>query len=215
MTASVLQISVGLPRDEAWAGNLKRTAIDKRAVTDPVRVRRTGIDGDHVADTVHHGGPDKAVYAFAREDLDRWEAELGGVIRNGQFGENLTTTGIDVNAALVGERWRIGEVLLEVADVRIPCSVFKNWMGLGGYDDTAWVKRFALDQRPGPYFRVLEEGQLRVGDEIRVEHRPDHAITVTHLFRALTTERHLQPDLLRIDGLAESLRTKIQTGTKG
>src|SRR3546814_16711910 len=77
---------------------------------------------------------------------------------------------------------------------------------------TLFRSRFALDQRPGPYFRVLEEGQLRVGDEIRVEHRPDHAITVTHLFRALTTERHLQPDLLRIDGLAESLRTKIQTG---
>lgn len=135
MTASVLQVSVGQPRDESWAGNLKRTAIDKHAVDEPVAVRRLGVVGDQVADTVHHGGADMAVYAFAREDLDRWERELGAPIRNGMFGENLTTQGIDVNAALVGERWRIGGVLLEIAKVRIPCSVFKNWMGLGGFDD--------------------------------------------------------------------------------
>ncbi|MDT0201072.1 MOSC domain-containing protein [Nocardioides sp. AE5] len=209
MNASVLQISVGLPRDEEWAGKLKRTAIDKRAVTDPVVVRRLGIVGDQVADTVHHGGADMAVYAFAREDLDRWERELGAPIRNGAFGENLTTVGIDVNEALVGERWRIGEVLLEIAKVRIPCNVFKNWMGLGGYDDTAWVRRFTADQRPGPYLRVLEEGRMRAGDEIVVEHRPEHGVTVSHMFRALTTEQHLAPDLLAIEGLAESVRARI------
>ncbi|QIX27364.1 MOSC domain-containing protein [Nocardioides sp. JQ2195] len=209
MTASVLQISIGLPRDEEWAGNLKRTAIDKKAVAGPVDVRRHGIDGDQVADTVHHGGPDMAVYAFAREDLDRWERELDGPIRNGFFGENLTTQGIDVNEALVGERWRIGEVLLEVAKVRIPCSVFKNWMGLGGFDDVAWVKRFAADQRPGPYLRVLEEGRMAAGDEIVVEHRPDHGITVSHMFRALTTERQLAPGLLAVEGLAASVRARI------
>lgn len=208
-TASVLQISVGLPRDEEWAGKLKRTAIDKHAVTDPVAVRRLGIDGDQIADTVNHGGPDKAVYAFAREDLDRWERELGSPIRNGHFGENLTTRGMDVNEAIVGEHWRIGEVLLEIAEVRIPCSVFKNWMGLGGYDDRAWVKRFAADNRPGPYLRVLEEGRMRAGDEIIVEKRPDHGITVSQMFRALTTERELRPDLLRIDGLADSVRARI------
>lgn len=209
MTASVLQISVGLPRDEAWAGNLKRTAIDKRAVTDPVEVRPLGILGDQVADTVHHGGLDMAVYAFAREDLDRWELELGSPIRDGGFGENLTTQGIDVNEALVGERWRIGEVLLEVATVRIPCSVFKNWMGLGGYDDTSWVKRFTADNRPGPYLRVLQEGRMQAGDEIVVEHRPTHGITVSHMFRALTTERDLAPGLLAIDGLADSVRARV------
>lgn len=209
MTASVLQISIGLPRDEEWAGSLKRTAIDKRAVTDPVDVRRLGIVGDQVADTVHHGGADMAVYAFAREDLDCWERELDGPIRNGMFGENLTTQGIDVNEALVGERWRVGTALLEVAEVRIPCSVFKNWMGLSGFDDTAWVKRFSVEGRPGPYLRVLEEGEVRTGDAIEVVHRPDHAITVTDMFRILTTERQRSPELLAIDGLAASVRDRI------
>lgn len=212
MTASVLQINVGLPRDEAWAGNLKRTAIDKHPVTDPVWVRRLGLEGDQVADTVHHGGPDMAVYAYAREDIDRWEQALGRPIDNGRFGENLTTTGIDVNEAIVGERWRIGEALLEVAKVRIPCRVFANWMDLGGYDAAGWVRRFTQDNRPGPYLRVLEEGRIRAGDEILVEHRPDHGVTVSTMFRALTTERELAPELLRIDGLADSVRERIQVG---
>lgn len=209
MTAVVLQLSVGLPEDRAWAGRLKRTAIDKRAVTGPVHVSASGVAGDEVADTVHHGGPDKAVYAFAREDLDDWEQDLGGPISNARFGENLTTQGIDVNEALVGERWRIGEVLLEISTVRTPCSVFKNWMGLGGYDDTAWMKRFTAKQRPGPYLRVLEPGRLSAGDAIEVVHRPSHGITVSHMFRALTTEPELGPGLLAIEDLAESARARI------
>lgn len=205
----VLQVSLGLPRDEEWAGNLRRTAIDKHPADGRVRVGRLGLEGDQVADTVHHGGPDKAVYAFAREDLDAWERELGGPLRNGMFGENLTTSGIDVNEALVGERWRIGTALLEVASVRIPCRVFGNWLGLAGLDNTAWVKRFTQDFRPGPYLRVLEEGELAAGDPITVEHRPDHQITVSHMFRALTVERELGPGLLAIDGLAEDVRRKV------
>ncbi|WP_067432639.1 MOSC domain-containing protein [Nocardioides jensenii] len=215
MHASVLHVSVGLPRDQEWAGSLKRTAIVKHTVEGPVAVRRRGLDGDQVADTRNHGGPDMAVYAFAREDVDRWQEQLGAPIRNGQFGENLTTEGIDVNEALVGERWRIGSVLLEVTKVRIPCSVFKNWMRLNGYDDTAWVKRFAADGRPGPYLRVLEEGEIRAGDPITVEHRPDHGITVSQMFRALTTERDLAPSLLAIDGLAESVREMVARSVVG
>ena len=127
-------------------------------MTGAVRVRRLGLEGDQVGDTEHHGGRDQAVYAFAREDLDWWEVELGREIRNGQFAENLTTRGIDVNEAEVGERWRIGSDLFEVAMVRIPCNDFKNWQRLNGYDDRAWVKRFAEQGRPGPYLRVIEEG---------------------------------------------------------
>src|SRR5689334_10759672 len=113
---SVLSVNIGLPRDEEWAGNLRRTAIEKRSVTDPVAVRTLGMDGDEVADKVNHGGIDKAVYAFAREDLDHWGAQLGRHLPPGLFGENLTTVGIDVNEAEVGERWRIGTALLEVTE---------------------------------------------------------------------------------------------------
>ncbi len=192
--AHVRSVNVGRPQDAAWAG-IGRTSIDKTSITDPVAVHTLGVDGDQVSDTKHHGGVDMAVYAFAREDLDHWEDVLGRPIRDGQFGENLTTSGIDVNEALMGERWRIGTVLFEIADVRIPCNDFKNWMGTSGYDPKAWVKRFTAQGRPGPYLRVLEEGTLQASDELIVEHRPDHGITVTTYFLANTTNRSALPEV--------------------
>jgi MOSC domain-containing protein YiiM len=202
-------VNVGRPQQHEWAG-IGRTSIEKRSVTGLVGVSRLGVDGDQVSDTRNHGGPDQAVYAFAREDLDHWAAELGSDIRDGQFGENLTTEGIDVNEAEVGERWRIGTVLFEVASVRIPCNDFKNWMGLSGYRDAAWVRRFTAEGRPGPYLRVLEEGTLAAGDELVVEHRPGHGVSVSTMFRALTTDRELLPGLLKVDGLVAEARRRAE-----
>jgi MOSC domain-containing protein YiiM len=206
----VSTVSVGRPKDEEWAGKLKRTAIAKRPVQGVVAVHLLGLAGDQVADTKNHGGPDKAVYAFAREDLDWWARELGKPLPDGVFGENLTTHGIDVNEALVGERWRIGTALLEVASIRIPCSVFASWMGVSGYHNGRWIRRFTAVGRPGPYLRVLEEGELAAGDEVVVEHRPDHDVTVSTMFRALTTRRELLPELLAVDGLVAEARARAE-----
>ena len=186
--AYVASINIGQPQVASWAG-IGRTSIDKVSISGPVEVHSLGIAGDQVSDLRHHGGVDQAVYAFAREDLDRWGEVLGQPIRDGQFGENLTTVGIDVNQALIGEQWRIGTVLLEITDVRIPCNVFKNWMGESGYDKLAWVKRFTAEGRPGPYLKVLEEGTLQAGDELHVLRRPDHGVSVTTYFQAQTTNR--------------------------
>jgi MOSC domain-containing protein YiiM len=186
--AHLASINVGQPQDASWAG-IGRTSIDKVSISGPVSVHTLGVDGDQVSDLRHHGGVDQAVYAFAREDLDHWGEVLGRPIRAGQFGENLTTTGIDVNEALIGEQWRIGTVLLEITDVRIPCNDFKNWMGESGFDKRAWVKRFTAEGRPGPYLKVLEEGILQVGDELHVVRRPGHGVSVTAYFQAQTTNR--------------------------
>jgi MOSC domain-containing protein YiiM len=207
--ACLRSLNVGRPREAAWAG-IGRTSIDKHAVAGPVLVGPYGPDGDEVSDIEHHGGLDQAVYAFAREDLDYWAGELGRPIRDGQFGENLTTEGIDVNEAELGERWRIGEALLEVASVRTPCNDFKMWMGLGGFDNAGWVKRFAAVGRPGPYLRVVEPGLVTAGDELTVVHRPGHGVTVSMMSRALTTEPALLPRLLEVDGLVERARVKAE-----
>lgn len=205
MSFVIRSVNVGIPRPREWA-EIGRTAIEKAPVTGPVRVRTLGLEGDQVADVKHHGGVDQAVYAFAREDLDAWTEALGEPIRDGQFGENLTTSGYDVNEAEIGERWRVGTALLEVASIRTPCNDFKGWMGESGYDNTAWVKRFAAEARPGPYLRVVEEGSLCAGDAVEVVHRPGHGVTVSHMFRALLTDRTLLPDLLVVDGLVEEAR---------
>lgn len=190
--ARVLSVNVGRPKDASWAG-LGYTSMDKRAVEGAVRVHRHGLVGDVVSDTKYHGGPDQAVYVFAREDLDAWGARLGVELRNGHFSENLTTSGIDVNEAEVGERWRVGTAVVEVCHVRTPCNDFKNWMGLTGHDNRGWVKRFAAEARPGPYLRVLQEGVVQAGDELEVLHRPGHGLTVSMLFRALNLDHSLRP----------------------
>ncbi len=210
MSEGVLRsVNVGQPREAAWAG-IGRTSIDKAPVPGPVEVHRLGLVGDQVSDTRHHGGPDQAVYAYSREELDWWATELGDELRDGEFGENLTTTGLDVDGAELGERWRIGTVLLEVALVRTPCNDFKVWMGRGGHDNRAWVRRFAERERPGAYLRVLQPGVLAAGDPIEVVYRPGHGMTASYLFRALLREPELLPALLDVDGLAAKVRSRVE-----
>ncbi|MER7622477.1 MOSC domain-containing protein [Streptomyces sp. NPDC126503] len=186
-----------------------RTGIDKRPVDGPVRIESpgpggagaSGVAGDDVCDLRFHGGADRAVYAFAREDLDRWERELGRELDNGSFGENLTLSGVDVNGALVGERWRIGDqVVLEVTGGRIPCRTFAGFLGEKG-----WVKRFTQsDAGPGALLRVIEPGEIRAGDPVAVVHRPGHEVTVAFLHRAATAERSLLPATLAAADWMES-----------
>jgi MOSC domain-containing protein YiiM len=196
------------------------TGIDKRPAAGPVEVASPGRKGtggsglaqDTIGDKRHHGGNDQAVYAYAREDLDAWALELGRDLDSGTFGENLTTHGLDVNGALIGERWQIGDqVVLEATAPRIPCRTFAGWL-----NERGWVKRFTDRALPGAYLRVIEPGQIRGGDEIRVVHRPDHEVTVSFLFRALTLEPELLPRVLDAgDALHPESRRKALKRTGG
>jgi MOSC domain-containing protein YiiM len=157
-----------------------RTAIDKRPVPGRVAVGPLGVAGDQQVSTRHHGGPDKAVYAYADEDVAHWAAELGRVLPAGSFGENLRTSGLDVTNALVGERWRVGGdagVVVEVTQPRIPCATFQAWLG-----EPRWVKRFTAHGAPGAYLRVVEEGTVAAGDGVEVVHRPTHGVSIGRCF---------------------------------
>jgi MOSC domain-containing protein YiiM len=214
--AVLASVNIGRVRANPWK-DTGTTAIDKRPVQGPVAVRApgpkgtgaVGLAGDRVHDVRHHGGDDQAVYAYAREDLDDWAARLGRELPDGVFGENLTTSGLDVNGALIGERWRIGEqVLLEVSCPRIPCGTFQGWMG-----ETGWIKRFTEEARPGGYLRVIEPGEIQAGDDITVEHRPDHDVTIAQTFRALTLEPELLPRLPVADALPEEIKRIVHRRT--
>ena len=187
------------------AGHLDRTAIDKRPVPGRVQVGGLGLAGDSQYDTKHHGGIEQAVYAYAREDLDRWEETLQRSIAPGQFGENLTTAGVDVTGAVLGERWRVGTVELAVTVPRIPCSTFQGWMG-----EPRWVKRFTQRGTPGAYLRVTVEGELAAGDDIEVAHRPDHGVTVGDMFRALTGDRDQAARAVEVPDLSEQARDAVR-----
>ncbi|MDO0926180.1 MOSC domain-containing protein [Streptomyces sp. TG1A-8] len=197
----LLSVNLGRPQPVPYTDQPQGlTGIDKRPAGGPVRVAApgpkgtggSGLAGDAVCELRHHGGNDQAVYAFAREDLDEWERELDRRLANGCFGENLTTDGLDVSGALIGERWRIGpDVVLEVTSGRLPCRTFQGHLGVGG-----WVRRFTRKGATGAYLRVIEPGEIRAGDPIEIVHRPDHGVTAALQFRAVTTERELLPRLL-------------------
>jgi MOSC domain-containing protein YiiM len=170
----VTSVNVGGIREIAWRGEIVRTGIWKAPIGDqPVAVRGVNLEGDDQADRRVHGGPDKAVYAYAVEDYAYWRDAAGLATEPGLFGENLTVVGVDLGAAVVGERWRVGSVVLEVAQPRLPC--YKLGIRVG---DARFPKRFLAAGRLGAYLRVIEPGELRCGDAIELVSRPDHGVTL-------------------------------------
>ncbi|MCY7412767.1 MAG: MOSC domain-containing protein, partial [Salinibacterium sp.] len=192
--------------------------IDKRPQDGAVEVRDpgpkhgglgSGVVGDFLGDQKHHGGQSQALYAFEREDLDRWMERLERNLPNGFFGENLTTRRLDVNGARLGEIWRIGDtVQVQVTTPRIPCNTFRGWVGEKG-----WLRIFTQVARPGAYLRIITPGFIAAGDPVTVVHRPGHDVTISLAYRAMTTERALLPRLLEADDdLDDDLREQVAQG---
>jgi MOSC domain-containing protein YiiM len=185
MSARVLSINItSVVHQGEWTGSEGRTGIDKRSVAGPIEFKNNGVVSDRIIDTNVHGGYDQAVYAYALEDAQWWEKEINEEIPAGRFGENLTTEGIDVNAALVGEQWKIGSIILEVSQPRIPCRVFA-----GFWKRTTLIKDFTQAGRPGAYLRIIQEGTAQAGDAIEVIYKPDHEVSIRDLFSAKSGER--------------------------
>lgn len=213
--ATVLQVNLAVP-ELSTAKNVGMTGIHKQPVQHPVAVRApgpkgiSGLIGDQIFSAEHHGGDEQAVYAYAREDYDWWEKELGRTLPGGLFGDNLTTTGLDVSGALLGETWQIGdELMLQVTFARIPCSTFQAKMG-----EPRWVKRFGAERRPGAYLRVVRPGEVRPGDRIEVVDRPAHDVTIADGFHAWLHAPAQLSGYLPLEGVSEPLKANIRRRLK-
>jgi MOSC domain-containing protein YiiM len=202
VTGELISVNVGVRTVASWASEAGYTGIDKRPAAQRVRLTPDGVVGDVIGDRRHHGGVDQAVYAYAAEDAQWWEAEMGCGIPPGSFGENLTTSGVDVTGAVVGERWAIGGALLEVCQPRIPCGTFAGFWG-----EPDLVKRFTAHGAPGAYLRVLSAGEVGAGDPVTIAHRPAHGVTIGEVFRS-NTDASLLPRLLLAPELPEKVREK-------
>jgi MOSC domain-containing protein YiiM len=194
--AHVIAVNVGRPAPLVVGGRVVSSGIVKRPATGAVAVGSTGLAGDEQANRVDHGGPYKAVYAYAREDTEWWSAQVGRPLQPGTFGENLTLAGVDVSGARIGERWRIGTVELEVSGPRVPCSKLAARMR-----DPRFAKRFVLAGRPGAYLAVPTPGTLQAGDPVEIVHRPEHDVTVALVLEValLARERLRELDPARGD----------------
>jgi MOSC domain-containing protein YiiM len=197
----VESVNVGTPGEVPWRGRTVCTAIWKSPVPGRVRVRGVNVDGDRQADLEVHGGVDKALYAYAAEDQEWWSGRLGREVLPGSFGENLTIRGVDVTGAEVGERWRVGGTLLEVAQPRIPC--FKLGIRMGSQ---RFPRQFAAAGRPGAYLRILAEGEVAAGDPVEVVHRPGHGLTVAEVSRIYHDDHADAARLLQVPELAGTWR---------
>src|SRR5215813_7118628 len=197
----VLSVNVGPVREFQYNGHPAKSAIWKSPAVGRIAARGVNLAGDDQADRKAHGGPDKVVYAHAVEDARWWEQQIGRALAYGEFGENLTTEGIEVNDALVGERWQVGTLVLEVSEPRIPC-----WRLGVRMNDKMFPRRFTEALRPGAYFRLVVEGGVGAGDEIRVVERPAHDLTIRDVFRIYTRDREDVERLLAVPRISESWR---------
>lgn len=207
----VVSVNVGKPGPVQMGSRTKTTGIFKEPQAGRVPVAGVTVGDDVQVDRRYHGGPTQAVYAYAAEDYAWWEAELGAELAPGTFGENLTTRGMDVTNALIGEVWAINDVALQVTNPRMPCSTLRARMGIPGF-----VKRFAASGRFGAYFAIVKEGHIGAGDGIEIVHRPGHAVSIARLGAAYVDRDLAQAEAIfvelgRPEGRAawiESLRAK-------
>ena len=201
IVGKVLAVNVGKTRQFEYNGRSAQSAIWKLPVTGRVAVQGVNLAGDEQADRKVHGGPDKAVYAYAIEDVQWWEEEIGRALTYGEFGENLTIEGIAVNESLIGERWQVGTTMLEVSEPRVPC-----WRLGVRMNDKHFPRRFTKAMRPGSYLRIITEGDVGAGDEIQIIEKPDHDLTVRDIFRIYAHDRHEAARLLTVPQVSESWR---------
>jgi MOSC domain-containing protein YiiM len=210
MPGTVLSVNVAEPREIEWLGRRATTSIWKEPVAGRVRVAELNIEGDRQADLRFHGGADKAVYAYAREDYDWWEGELGHALTDGTFGENLTLAGLDLKSAHVGERWTVGSAVLEVSGPRTPC-----WKLGARMDSAEFPVYFAAAGRPGAYLRVIAPGQLAAGDRVEVVQRPEHNLTVGDVAEIYHGDRARCEELLRAPEIGEEWRSWVRERLAG
>jgi len=197
----IVSVNVGELRTVEFRGRIVSTGIYKFPVEGAVLVEGVNVGGDDQADRRVHGGVDKAVYAYASEDYEWWSGQLGRTLPPGTFGDNLTTQGIDVGGAVVGQHWRIGDVTLEVSEPRVPCYKLGIRM-----DNPGFPQLFSAAHRPGAYLRIVEEGSLAAGDRVEIGTPPEHGLTVGDIARIYDRDQHESRRLLEAAELSDPWR---------
>jgi MOSC domain-containing protein YiiM len=200
----ILSVNIGKKQTQQNGSKLETTGIYKLPVQEPVLITLLGIKEDFIGSKKHHGGPDQAVYVYGTIDYEWWSAELSREIGPGTFGENLTITGLESTKFNIGDYLHVGPVTLQVTSPRIPCSTFARRM-----EDPNFVKRFRSAERPGLYCRVIKEGIVNAGDEVRVEAYTSETISLIRMFRDYYEKNKSQETIRRQLAAPIDIRTRI------
>lgn len=177
----LVSVNVSRPAEIRNGEDLVRTAIFKLPVAGPVAVRKYNLDGDGQADLENHGGEHMAVYAYSYDHYPYFREALGrGEMPFGQFGENLTVSGLDETLSYLGDQLRIGSAEFAITQPRVPC--FKLGLRFG---DPKVPKLFSRSLRTGYYLKVLREGVVQSGDEMELVQRGRGEVRIDQLYEAL------------------------------
>src|SRR5689334_3154271 len=205
----LLSVNVGPPRDIAWRGKTVHTAIWKEPVKGRRMVRRLNIDGDGQGDLRGHGGEQRAVFVYQIDSYRYWQGRLGrSDFIYGQFGENFTVEGLSDDEVCIGDRYRIGRALFEVTQPRVTCYRVGIRM-----NEPRMAALLVAHDRPGFYFRVIEEGEVEAGDDIVQVVAGQERMTVSEINALLYKPGHPRSDLeraLRIPALSQGWRGSFQ-----
>ena len=174
----LLSANIGSKRTQPKGNEIETTGIYKLPTSESVKITSLGIKEDFICDAKNHGGPDQAIYIYGQPDYDWWSKELGRELEAGTFGENLTVSELESAAFNIGDRLHVGSVILEVTAPRIPCSTLGARMGAQQF-----VKQYRRAERPGLYCRVIQEGDVKVGDDVTVEKYSKESFSIGQSFR--------------------------------
>lgn len=204
----LISINAGKEQSQINKGRVEITGIYKTALQGPVQITNLGIAEDFIGSPKHHGGPDQALYVYGEVDYRWWEGETGKEMHPGMFGENLTISELECSNVNIGDYLYIGDVTLQVTAPRIPCSTFATKMG-----DPQWVKKFGAADRPGFYVRVLKEGVLTAGQDVRVEKYTGETLSLIQVYRGHYSKEGRTEEVLRrhiLSPLARRMREKYE-----
>jgi MOSC domain-containing protein YiiM len=183
----VLSVNVGLPRKVLFNGQTITTAIFKDPVKGPVMLRKINLDGDKQADLTVHGGVDKAVYSYPAEHYDYWHKQYPNIdIIWGMFGENFTTEGLMEDTVNIGDQVQIGSAKLVATQPRMPCYKLGVRFGI-----MEIIRRFLSSGRPGIYFKVLKQGEVKTDDKIEIIEKDKNNVTVKDIVRLYINRDHV------------------------
>ncbi|BBX86582.1 MOSC domain-containing protein [Mycolicibacterium aubagnense] len=173
--ATLVSVNVGMPKHVPWKNSTILTGIWKMPVAGPVMVRRLNIDGDGQGDRTGHGGEQRAVMVYQTESYRFWREYLDrDDLSPGDFGENFTVSGLADDEVCIGDHYRIGDAEFEVTQPRVTC--FRLGIRL---NEPQMPKLLVSQRRPGFYFRVIKEGQVRAGDDVVRTRRGLHELSVS------------------------------------
>ena len=174
----LLSINIGQKRTQSKGSEKETTGIYKLPVQEPIEIKSLGIQSDFICDQKNHGGPDQAIYIYGMPDYEWWSKELGKQLAPGTFGDNLTVSELESAHFNIGDRLHVGSVILEVSAPRIPCSTLAARMG-----DPQFVKKYRQAERPGLYCRVIQEGTVKTGNEVKLERYAGETLSILQMFR--------------------------------